>query len=201
ALRLHLGLPQLDVLAHSAGCAVAQAWAAQHPAAVGTLVLVTPSDWLHGGSRADVAAIREGFSAEPWYPEAAAAAEALETAPPSQAAGLERMMRPFFYGRWDERTQEHAASADRQVSKRALLGFRADAGDIDLPGLIARMSNVTAPVLVVGGTRDALTGLAATQVVASAFPAGTVALVEGAGHFPWVDQPAGFRAAVDPWLA
>ena len=29
---------------------------------------------------------------------------------------------------------------------------------------------------------------------------GSATVVPGAGHFPWVDQPAAFRAAVDPFL-
>ena len=200
ALRGELGLEQLDVLAHSAGCIVAQAWASAHPAHVGSLVLVTPSDLLQGGSRADVAAVRETFADEPWYAEAADAADAIEDAPPSQVAGLERMMRPFFYGRWDERTQQHAASADRQTSKRALLGFGAGAEEVDVPALLSGLSAVAAPVTVVGATRDTLTGLASVDVVASSFPTAAIAWVEGAGHFPWVDDASAFRTLLSPHL-
>jgi pimeloyl-ACP methyl ester carboxylesterase len=199
ALRLHLELERLDVLAHSAGTMIAQGWAAQHPSSVGSLVLVTPPGHLQGGDREDTAAIRATFADEPWYAEAVAAREAMEDAPPSQRAGLERMTRAFGYGRWDERAQAHAAGSDTQNSKRALLGFAGD--DLDGESLLAKLRDVTAPVLVVGGTRDAITGLDAVQRVAASFPHATVAWVEGAGHYPWVDQPQAFRAAVDPFLA
>ncbi|MDP9436236.1 MAG: alpha/beta hydrolase, partial [Actinomycetota bacterium] len=43
ALREHLGVEQAEVLGHSAGTLVAQAWAANHPERVRALVLVTPS--------------------------------------------------------------------------------------------------------------------------------------------------------------
>jgi pimeloyl-ACP methyl ester carboxylesterase len=200
ALREHLGLEVLDVLGHSAGTLVAQAWASAHPARVGSLVLVTPSDRLQGGSRADVAAIRAGFAGEPWYPEAAEAQALLEDAPPSQRSSLERATRPFFYGRWDARTQEHAASADRQSSKRALLGFGFGAEQIDLPALLAGLRDVTASVLVVGGERDTLTGVESVRLVADSFPTSVTAVVPGAGHFPWIDEPAGFVSAVLPHL-
>ncbi len=197
AVREHLVLERLDLLGHSAGTIVAQAWAAQHPDRVGRLVLVTPSDSLQGGTRADVADIRASRSDEPWYADAAEAQELLEDAPPSERASLERATRPFFYGRWDERTRTHAASADTQSSKRAVLGF---GGDVDGGALLAGLAQVTAPVLVVGGDRDALTGVTAVHAVAASFPNARAAVVPGAGHFPWVDEPEAFLNVLAPFL-
>lgn len=200
ALREHLGLERADVLGHSAGCLVAQAWAAAHPDRVGRLVLVTPSDRLQGGDRGDVPGIRAGRADEPWYADAAAAQTALADAPPAQAQALVRATRPFFYGRWDDRTQAHAASADRQSSRRAELGFAAGADEVDVAAMGTGLAAVTAPVLVVGGERDALTGVASVYRVADAFPESTAEVVPHAGHFPWVDEPAAFRALLEPFL-
>ena len=196
AMRQHLKLDRLDLLAHSAGCLVAQAWASRFPERVGHLILVTPSDRLQGGNREDVPAIRESFAGEPWYAEAAEAQAALEDAPPSQRAGLERLARPFAYGRWDERAQEHAAGADHQCSKRALLGFGAGVEDLDLGQLLAGLTAVDAPVTVIGGDRDGMTGVASCHLVAQSFPNSTKVVLEGAGHYPWVDQPEAFADAV-----
>ena len=204
ALRGHLGLTTVDVLGHSAGCIVAQAWAAQHPDRVGRLLLLTPSDLLQGGRREDTAAIRAGFADEDWYADAAEALAALDGAAPAQAQALVRATRPFMYGRWDARTQEHAAGADRQSSRRAELGFRGGADGADGPdpaALLADLRCVTAPVLVVGAERDTLTGLASVGRVAACFPAAQTTVVPRAGHFPWVDEPAGLLAAVTPFLA
>lgn len=201
ALRAHLGLETMDVLAHSAGTLWTQAWAAAHPDQVRSLVLVTPSDHLQGGSRADVAEIRAKRAGEPWYPHASEALEALADAPPSQQATLERELRPFWYGRWDERCQEHAASADRQTSKRALLGFAVGLEQPDVEGVRAGLAKVDAPVLVVGGELDAMTGVESVRTVAAAFPHGRAEVLPGAGHFPWVDAPDAFRSAVAAFLA
>ena len=201
ALREHLSLEQLDVLGHSAGCLVAQAWAAAHPERVHSLVLVTPTDRLQGGQRADVAAIRQGRQGEDWYAEAAEAQAALADAPPAQQQALVRATRPFFYGRWDERTQAHAATADRQSSKRAELGFGAGIEDVDLAGMLAVLADLDVPVLVLGGERDALTGVAAVALVAGSFPRAQTVVLPGAGHFPWVDEPEAFRAVVSGFLA
>lgn len=200
ALREHLGEQQLDVLGHSAGCLVAQAWAAAHPDRVRSLVLVTPSDRLQGGSREDVAAIRESRSDEPWYAEAAEAQDALAYANPAQQQALVRATRPFFYGRWDERTQAHAATADTQSSKRAELGFGAGVEQVDRAGMLAALGSLDVPVLVVGGERDALTGVASVQTVAGAFARAEAVVLPRAGHFPWVDEPEAFRAAVAAFL-
>ncbi len=204
ALREHLGLVTADVLAHSAGCLVAQAWASAHPGRVGRLVLVTPTDRLQGGDRADVPSIRAARTDEPWYADAAEAQEALADAPPAQAQALLRATRPFFYGRWDERTQAHAATADRQSSRRAELGFADREGAVDVGAVRGGLARVQAPVLVVGGERDALTGAAAVHRVAADFtgatPPAQAVVLPRAGHFPWVDEPEAFRALVEPVL-
>jgi pimeloyl-ACP methyl ester carboxylesterase len=202
ALRAHLGLDAMEVLAHSAGTEVALVWASRHPEAVERLVLVTPGGKLLGCSRDDVDAIRAGRVDEPWYADAQAAVDALETAPPSVQQQLWRAIRPFMYGRWDEHTQAHALTAESQTSKRAELGFRpADAADVDVATIVAGLEAVDAPVLVVGGERDALTGIDAVHAVAAALPAAQTAVLPRAGHFPWVDEPAAFSEVVRVFLS
>ena len=200
ALRRHLGEERIDLLGHSAGAIVAQAHAAAHPDRLRSLLLLTPSDRLQGGRRADLPAIRASRRDEPWYAEAAEAQEALADASPVERTALTRATRPFLYGRWDERTQLHAASADAQMDRRAELGFGAGLADAGLPELLAALRRVDVPVLVVGGERDGATGLDSVHAVAGCFPQARTVVVPGAGHFPWVDEPAAFRAVVDPFL-
>ncbi|MDP9434753.1 MAG: alpha/beta hydrolase [Actinomycetota bacterium] len=201
ALRLHLAEDVLDLLGHSAGCLVAQAYAAARPERVRSLVLVTPTDRLQGGTRSDLDAIRAARADEPWYADAAEAQAALDAGvPPSQAQPLVRATRPFFYGRWDARAQAHAATAETQSSRRAELGFWPDGNAVDLAALVAGLRRVTAPVLVVGGERDALTGVEAVHLVARSFPRAEAVVLPEAGHFPWVDQPEAFRHTVRGFL-
>ena len=200
ALRAHLGEERVDLLGHSAGTVVAQAYAAAHGDRLRSLVLVTPTGRMQGGNREDVAAIQAGRSGEPWYADAAEAAAALQDAPPSQQQALLRAFRPFYYGRWDERTQAHAGSADRQMSRRAELGFAAGAEEVDVPALLEALGRVEAPVLLVGGERDAATGVEAVHLVARCFRRAETVVLPRAGHFPWVDEPEAFRSAVAAFL-
>lgn len=201
AVRRHLGLEQVDVLGHSAGTLLAQVWASRNPSRVRSLVLVTPVAALQGGTRSDTAAIRASRADQPWYPDAAEADAALADAPPAQRQALVRAVRPFYYARWDERTQAHAASADRQSNRRAEEAFRLSAEDVDVAAVAGGLGEVTAPVLVLGCALDGATGVDAVHEVAASFPDARTVVLDDAGHFPWVDQPEPFRAAVRGFLA
>jgi pimeloyl-ACP methyl ester carboxylesterase len=200
ALREHLGVSTLAVLGHSGGAITAQAWASQHPASVERLVLLTPSDHLQGGTRSDVPEVRALYADESWYPEALEAAELMKDAPPSQVSSLRRAVLPFQYARWDDEARAHAARMEPLMSKRAQAGYIAGADHVSFEDLRAGLAQVTTPVLVVAGTRDAVCGVTAPELVASSFPNASVAWVDGAGHHPWIDLPVAFRAAVDPFL-
>jgi pimeloyl-ACP methyl ester carboxylesterase len=198
-VRVALGLDPADVLGHSAGCPVALLHAARHPGSVRSLVLVTPSGRPFGWAADDLDEIRARRSAEPWYAEAAEAAAALQDASPRMRGELEKETRPFWYGRWDDRAQAHAAGADGQMSLRASAGY-APGPDYDPDAARALLSDVTARVLIVVAEHDALTGVTVGQRLADELPDAEVALVPGAGHFPWVDAPDAFRSTVTTFL-
>jgi pimeloyl-ACP methyl ester carboxylesterase len=194
ALRRHLGLDTIELLGHSAGGKVAQVYASQHPESVGALILVC--SWLGSppDAEAERAEIRGQRAGESWYAEAIEAQEALPYARPSERAMLDRMTRPFWYGRWDETAQAHATRNDGMVNLRFAAAFqRAPVPELQL-------DKVTAPVLVVGGALDALTPPACSRELAERFPSGQLEVLDGAGHFPWVDDPAAFRAVVAKFL-
>ena len=199
-VRAALGLEPADVLGHSAGCPVAALHAARNPDAVRRLVLVTPSGRPFGWAADDLDDIRASRSGEPWYAEAAEAAEIAPAANPALRRELDRVMRPLWYGRWDERTQAHAASADDQVSLRAAAGY-VPGPDYDPAAALASMKDIAAAVLIVVGELDAMTGVSVADRFAEVLADATVAVVPGAGHFPWVDQPDAFRDAVAAFLA
>ena len=66
--------------------------------------------------------------------------------------------------------------------------------------LAERLGAVPAPVLVVAGAQDCLTGVDPLVALAGLFPAGDAVVIGRCGHYPWVEQPADFRRAADAFL-
>ena len=63
-----------------------------------------------------------------------------------------------------------------------------------------RLPNVRARTLVIGGDRDALVPLAATQALAAALPDATHTTIEGAAHAPFLSHSRAFQDAVLPFI-
>ena len=197
-----LALQRPPLLAHSAGCLVAMAFVAANPDAVSHLILVTPPGRQMAEDMSDVPAIRAARQDEPWYAEAAEAAGMLSAGdvPGGLRRELDRAIRPFAYGQWDERAQAHAATTDGQMSLRAWAGFGPDPS-YDFTPMLDALPQVRAEVLVVVGDRDGLTGAKVGERVAARFADAQRVVIPGAGHYPWVDQPDSFRQVVLDFLA
>ncbi len=61
-------------------------------------------------------------------------------------------------------------------------------------------ARLTMPVLVIAGRLDYQIGLAPQQALARELPNARLLVLDNAGHFPHVDEPAGFAAAVLSFL-
>jgi proline iminopeptidase len=199
SLRIHLGLDQMDLLAHSAGAVLATLYAAAYPQHLSRLVLVAPGLAAVGVEGAEeqfraALALRE---AEPWYPAALAALEKMMAGDMSMEAF--RASRPFYYARWDEAAQAHATAGMSQRHQAARQGFFVGAA-IDPPAARAALAKLTAPVLLCAGEQDPMVPPAAVREAAPLFNDATVVVQPGAAHFPWVDDPAAFAAAISAFL-
>lgn len=199
ALRRHLGLERVDLLAHSAGADLAALYAARHPEALRSLVLVTPATRAVGfvtGEREtrEAAALR---SAEPWYEEALPALEQVRTGRASDA--LRTAARPFLYGRWDTAAQEHAARADAG-NNPAAARVCAGEGACDPAATLPALRALPAPVLVLAGALDCLTTPDRAAELAALFPESEFAVQRGAAHYPWIDDPGAFVRTVTAFL-
>ncbi|NBE56690.1 alpha/beta fold hydrolase [Streptomyces boluensis] len=199
ALRAHLRLDRMDLLAHSAGTNLALLYAERHPERVGTLVLVTPSVLAVGGTvTADVRrATARLRSAEPWYPEASTALEKVMAGRADEAAA--QAITPFLYGSWDTTARTHATASDAQRNHEAAAVHTSE-GAFHPEATRAALSRHTAPVLVLAGETDLNSPPAATAEVAELFPRSTHVVQDGAGHFPWLDDGGRFVEVVEGFL-
>ena len=190
ALRVHLGLDVIDVLAHSAGCAVALLYGAAHPARVRRLVLVTPSTRIVGLEVTD-----EEWEAqlarrrhEPWFAEARQALDDIDTH--GLTPQLRQSMSPLLYGAWSHRARQHAATDAEQRNGNAMRAFWGQ--DHDPSATRTALARVTAPVRILIGELDMAPGPELAANLAALFPDASVVVQPGAGHFPWVDDPPTF---------
>ncbi|WP_351235971.1 alpha/beta hydrolase [Streptomyces sp. NPDC002133] len=199
ALRKHLGLETMDVLAHSAGTNLAALYAGRHPERVGKLALITPSVMAVGITitadvRLEAAQLRRD---EPWFPAAFAALEAI-VAGKATADSFEAIA-PFFYGRWDETARAHRAAEDRQKNKEAAAVFGAE-GAFHPDATRSALARLAAPALVLAGEVDLNSPPRATADFAELFPHAESVVQPGAGHFPWLDDADRFVATTTAFL-
>lgn len=198
ALRVHLGLDQVDLIAHSAGTNLAALYAARHPERVGRLALITPSTYAVGvtATPAHRRAVIERRRGEPWFEQVSTAFESIAAG--QGAADAWEAIVPFTYGRWDTTAQAHHA-AGRQ-NPDAAAAFAAD-GAFDPDATRAALATLDAPVLVVAGDHDLSAPEPAVAELAGLFPNAKLAVLPGGGHFPWLDDPAWLTETVATFLA
>ncbi|MFB7369798.1 alpha/beta fold hydrolase [Streptomyces sp. NPDC056222] len=200
ALREHFGWDSVDVLAHSASGDLAILYAARYPQRVRTLSLIAARARALGvdftvEARREVVALR---AAEPWF---ASARDAYETIWSGSATDADfDAAVPFFYGRWDTVAQAHAAADVEQTNEQAG-DIYASPGAFDPAAARAAIARLDAPVLVLAGELDGGPRPHVAADIATLFPRAELAVQPGAGHFPWLDDPAAFTRTVTAFLA
>jgi pimeloyl-ACP methyl ester carboxylesterase len=199
ALRAHLGLDRMDLLGHSAAGNLATLYAAAYPHRVARLILLTPGLQAVGVEETDQQwrAALARRSGEPWYPAALAAVENAEAS--DESAETRRGYMPFFYGRWDDAAQAHVEVGVGERSRPVRDGFRAE-GAFNPPETREAAGRLAAPVLVYAGELDAAPRPETAAAGALLFPNATVTVQPGAAHFPWLDDPVFFTAAITSFL-
>lgn len=193
ALRGHLGLDRLDLLAHSAGASIALHYATAHPSRVASLTLITPSLRALGlpttdEHRIEAQRLREK---EPWFDGAFAAAERIRADADAASDADWLLYARFFYGRWDEQIERFELSGAQQLHLDLGAQYIAP-GAFDPPRTKAALAALTAPVLILTAEYDAIPLPRVGAVAAGSFPNARLAVQPGAGHYPWIDDPAEF---------
>ncbi|WP_088317245.1 alpha/beta fold hydrolase [Kineosporia sp. R_H_3] len=196
ALRAALGAERLVLVAHSAGTRLAVSYAAQHADHLAAMVLVCPPTGYLVDEPGDAAVLAAARAGEPAFDDAwAALHDGPDTTDDAAFNAWERRTAPAAWATWDDTARTHAL-----VGPWSLAAAQAWFATLPPADLAARLWDVRAPVLVVGGDRDCLTGVAPVLALADLFPDRTSVILPGCGHHPWVEAPAAFRAAVDPFL-
>ncbi|MGW6709311.1 alpha/beta fold hydrolase [Streptomyces sp. NPDC054956] len=199
ALRAHLGLETVDLLAHSASGDLALLYAARHPERIRSLVLLTPRARALGvdfpvEGRKEAVALRAG---EPWFESTREARDAVWGGTATEADW--DVMTAFTYGRWDEAARLHAAScAELYNDEAAALFVSEEAFDPD--SARAALAGLDAPVLIVAGDVDSGPRPGTAREIAELLPRAEVAVQARTAHYPWLDDAEAFNRTVRDFL-
>jgi pimeloyl-ACP methyl ester carboxylesterase len=187
----------IDLLGFSHGGLVAAAYAIAHPERVRKLVLGSALAALTPEMQEEAGRVIASKSGEPWHADAVAALEREERGDyesPEEMAAMWNAMAPIYFWRWDERYRPFVEVDVLPV--QPLKDFNATPFD-----LRPDLGRITADTLAITGVDDFICGPAAAQVFGDGIPRCEVVLLENAGHFTFLEQPAAFVTAVEAFLS
>jgi pimeloyl-ACP methyl ester carboxylesterase len=171
-----LGIDSPIVAGHSMGGFVALHYGVRHPNRLAGLILLSTS------GRFDLAEIGDGFRAAAGDEVAALAVRdyAGDAVTPEEWALVFRAFGPNLPG-----PEERARTlVNRAVNRRGMELMRRH-------DVLAELGAITCPTLVCVGELDPVTPVSAARRIVGALPPAKarLAIIAGAGHFPWMDAP------------
>ena len=195
ALRQELKAEKLAIAGHSFGGILAMMYARAHPGRVAALALIDSGGPTISWALKFNANLESRFTAE----DKAAIAE--WSAPERRKENPKRAVLEIT------KAKTPAYFADRAKARGLIEGldetsfndamFRAVVPQMLAMDLRAGLEKVKAPVLVLHGRQDPLE---TAEEVRATFPGSKLEWIENAGHFPWLEQPAPFYAALGGFL-
>ncbi|MFJ8013260.1 alpha/beta fold hydrolase [Streptomyces sp. NPDC096339] len=199
ALREHLGLRHLDLLAHSAGANLAALYAARHPRRIGRMVLITPSVFAVGIEVPAETRLRGArrHSHQPWFAKAYAALEAILAG--QQTPENWQAIEPFSHGRWDAAAQARKVAEEATRNHEAASVYGSE-GAYDPPATRAALADFDRPVMLLAGKTDLGALPEVVAQYAELFQDPWLVVQRRAGHFPWRDDPEAFTTEVVQFL-
>lgn len=169
-----LGIERPVVFGHSMGGFVVMLYGARHPGHAAALVLQSTM------ARLDMARLAEGFRAVAGDDVAALARADFggDAVSDDEWARVFAAFGPSVPGA-DELARRVGNQAVAEVGMERLRQFDA----------VNQLALVASPTLVSVGRLDPVTPVAAAREIVEALPSGRLEVIEGAGHFPWLDEP------------
>jgi proline iminopeptidase len=195
ALRTYLGFEKIILFGHSYGGFLAQEYALRFGQHLAGLILCNTAPAF------DYMPIVQANAAARGTPDALAAlGEVFGPAmnDDSYLRSLWMRLLPLYFKRYDphigmamDETTSYSAAAWNQAKANCLPKFNT----------LARLKEITAPTLVLGGADDWLTPAEQSRRIHAELPKSELAIFEDSGHFLYIEETDKFVATVRNWFA
>lgn len=191
ALRKALGLTNMDIVGHSYGTLVAQAYALKYPQAVRRLVLISP---LHSGAMWQASNDLINGQIEKTMPEVWKKLQGLRLQGLRSSASAHRQAYRtppglYFY-------QPAPSGLPLDYNPDVYYGIAGNDADFVIGGELAkldfrpRLKSLTAPLLVLAGRHDCIALADRVLEYRTKAPRAQVVMFEKSGHFPFIEETA-----------
>ena len=205
-LRQFLGVQTIALLGHSDGAAIALDYAERYPASLAKLVFVdgttmgqSQNDHEEGD---DEQRIMKRISQDPHY-QAAATAMQRDTPPTSDQTFADDMKKelPVYFADPDKNVPAFVATNAGAVPSSWAVVAQSKANRAHDWHQEERLGQVKAATLVVVGKQDWICPVLIARHVSAGIAGSQLVVIDGSGHFPWIEQPDAFFKAVGAFLA
>jgi pimeloyl-ACP methyl ester carboxylesterase len=173
-------LARLALVAHDWGAAAGAVFAQRHPERVRRLVLIDPVPLLDGFTWHRLARIWR----RPLIGELTMGMTNRKLLARALRQGATHPLQA-----WPQPKTDAVWRQFDQGTQRALLRLHRDGGEQQLAVAGAGLHAITAPALLIWGAEDPWLPAGLGDRYAARLPNATVDVVEGAGHWPWLDRP------------
>lgn len=195
-LRKELGLARITIVGHSFGGILAMMYAREHPERVAALALIDSG----GPTLQSVPGFTKNLESRLTAEDRALIAEwsasaRLEANRRKAVLEIARAKTPAYFADRKKALPLMESMDETSFSDAAFWSIVPQMMHLDLR---EGLEKVEAPVLVIHGKDDPLPS---GEEVHATFPSSKFVLLENAGHFPWLEQPDAFYAALGEFLA
>ena len=204
ALRVHLGISEINLLGHSNSGAIALSYAARFPDHLSKLVLIG-SQVLGFSAAAETQRILQSRSTEPRFEEATKAMFAFFGGQVNPGVSDEILgdfvaqILPLYLYRPEKSLALAREQLSGPISSYAFVSqFTADAAS--KTDLTQSLGDITAKTIVLVGRHDFICPVMLSERLHKEIHASRLVIFEESGHFPWLEEPKAFFEELEGFL-
>jgi proline iminopeptidase len=201
ALRSHLQQEKVWLMGHSEGGMQILHYACRYPALVRGLVLLDAAAVTDEEANRDITSRMQRRQGAPWFPEAVKAQQGLQSETVKSDADIKAAIMALLPFYWSDPARIAAHASDFEATSMSAVAWRGQTDSHRFSfDLRDPLKHLRAPVLIVVGDDDFICSPLAAKRLHLCLPNSKLLLIEGAGHFPWLEQPDVFFHDVPVFL-